>query len=336
MNPLKSIRYQLTLWFVGSLISLALFFYFVIHIFMWPSGEVYFVVLIILLGLIGSWLIYRVTASLTRLTTTIASISDKNLDQRITGLEGENEMGRLARAFNELLDRIHQAFERERQFIGDVAHELKTPLAVLSGTLENALTKDRSPEEYREVLAKSLDESRRLSSTFNNLLDLAWSEAPPKQQSNRRTNLSQLLTEVAEIAQGLAEAKAITVQQHLAESIYCTGNKDKLARAILNVIDNAIKFAPKNSHVTIRLEQQAGRALIHIEDEGPGIKAPERERIFERFYRSDVTNTTPGTGLGLALTKSIIRLHHGHIVVAPNTPQGSIFTITIPVTTSSS
>ena len=257
-------------------------------------------------------------------------ISSKNLENRITINQGKDEISELAITFNELLDRLNKAFKRERQFIGDVAHELKTPLSTLKSSFEVTLQKERSNEEYKRIIKGSINETDRLTKTLKDVLDLAWTEVPNESQKEL-FDLSEMMNEMIEIGQKLALKKQIKINFSIASNIKLDGFRDRLGRAILNIIDNAIKYTPNQGRINISLLKEKNNALITIKDNGQGIEESELNQIFDRFYRGSKTNKIFGAGLGLAIAKATIEIHRGAIQVKSRLNSGSIFTIALPL-----
>ena len=246
-------------------------------------------------------------------------------------IKGSDEISELAITFNELLDRLDKAFRRERQFIGDVAHELKTPVATLKGEIELALSKKRTNEEYQKAFGETLIDVNRLSTTIRNILDLAWIGADTAVMNNRQTDLTAVLTELTEIAVKLAAQKHITVTSSIARGVLVTGSEDKLSRAILNVIDNAIKYTPVHETISVNLHKNTSGATVEVTDSGAGISEKDLPHIFDRFYRGSKTAKTLGSGLGLAIAQGIIESHGGTISVASNVGKGTRVVITLPL-----
>lgn len=330
MKIFKSLRGKLFLWYVGSLLFLISYFLLFIHYRSVMYGLQILAALFVLLAVIQFFFIYKITHSITKLTSKMKTISDQNLQERVEGIKGEDEIGQLAKSFNNLLDRLSEAFAREKRFIGDVAHELKTPLATMKSSFEVALSKKRTNEEYESILKSAVAEADQLSSLLNNVLDLAWTEARSNREATR-VNLTELTKELSEIGQKLAVGKAIEVVTSIEPEIYTTGFKDKLARAILNIMENAVKYSPSGSRIEVILEKAPGKALINITDQGIGIKAEELPHIFDRFYRGSKTDKVLGSGLGLAIAKSIVNLHQGEIKVKSTPGKGSSFIIVLPL-----
>lgn len=298
---------------------------------MLPYSTEIFIVLIFLLALSGFYIVRRITSSLTDLTEQINLISSHNLDRRIKGIHSKDEIGNLAQAFNSLLERLNKAFKREQQFIADVAHELKTPLATQRSLLEVTLSKKRSNEEYVKALTDALRENNHISSTLKNVLDLAWSETALEQNGKHTFNFSDLMKDLCDIAEKMALSKGITVTCSITEGIHVKGFKDKLARAILNVIENAVKYTPEKGEIELEVIKKGHAALITIKDTGPGIAKADLPHIFDRFYRGSHTDKVFGSGLGLAITRSVISVHHGSVRVESTVGKGSAFFIELPL-----
>ena len=333
-KPVNSLIKKLFFWYVGSLALLAIFIVLVVHVFAFKNGFYFILLLFLTLALFGFIIIYKITESLTYLSSRMRMISSKNLDERVDGIDSHDEIGELAQTFNQLLDRLHLAFKREQQFIADVAHELKTPLATLRSTLEIALNQKRSEDEYRRTLKEAVQETNRVSTTLKNVLDLAWSETPMEQKNAVSFNLSELTEELFELAQKMALKKNIKVSGSFAKNIKIIGFKEKLGRALLNIIDNAIKYTPTKDKVEIVLKKNKNQATIEIKDNGIGISQKDIFHIFDRFYRGSAREKTFGSGLGLAIAKAIVNSHKGAIEVKSEIGKGTVFTINLPLVSS--
>lgn len=339
MNFSKSIRGRLIFWYLTSLISITAFFYFGIHIYALPYGNILFIILLFILALEGWFIVHKITDSLSRLSSKIETITSKNLDEKVTGIENGDEIGELARSFNKLLSRLKEAFLREQQFIGDVAHELKTPLATLRSSTEIALAKDRDKKEYQHVLAESLTDIDRLNKTLKNVLDLAWTEADQAKNLTKSVDLSELIEELREIAVKMATQKSIEVYSQIDKNIAVLGDKEKLSRSILNFLDNAIRYTPGGGRIEFTLNKKVNDVSIIIKDTGEGILAEDLPHIFDRFYRGAASSAyrgsksskTFGSGLGLAISQAIIKAHKGEIDVKSKVGQGTNFTIILPL-----
>lgn len=331
MRSLKTIRGKLFIWYAASLIAVTAFFYLAIHIFALPYGNLLFIVLLIILAVIGLLIIRKMTNKLISLSSKIKSITSNNLNEKITGIENEDEIGELAVSFNQLLERLDESFKRDRQFIGDVAHELKTPVTTLKSSIELALSKSRSTSEYKKALEENLIDVNRLSSTIRNILDLAWLGADNADFGERHFNLSNTALEIKEIAQKLALQKQIELKTDIDKNIEVSGVEDKILRAILNIVDNAISYTPNEGTVTIEFHKIKKQSVIKIKDTGVGIIKSEIPFIFQRFYRGSKTSKTLGSGLGLAIAQGIIKAHKGEIKITSRIGKGTTVTITLPL-----
>lgn len=326
----NSLRFRLFFWYILSLLFLGFFIILIVHIYKLPYSNYLLISVFLLLSIIGFIIIYKFTKSLTLLSSRMKSISSKNLEERITSIKRQDEIGELAETFNALLDRLDKAFKRERQFIGDIAHEMKTPLSTLISSFEVTLQNERSNEEYKKIIRESIGETNRLATTLKDILDLAWTEVPNEDQKEQ-FDLSEMLDELVEIGQKLALKKQIHITSSVSPNIKMIGFRDRLGRAVLNIIDNAIKYTTHNGKVKISLIKERNNALITIEDNGQGIEISELEHIFDRFYRGSKTNKVFGAGLGLAIARATISIHKGAIQVKSKLKTGSTFTIALPL-----
>lgn len=295
-----------------------------------------FLVLAIPTILGGYYLAVRAMQPITAISEKIKLITSENLNERVGNPHTGDEIEKLSVTFNNLLDRLHGAFQRERQFIGDLAHELKTPLSTQQSGIEVTLSKKRQEKEYEKALQEALIDAKRISGTLNNILDLAWSEADVAKKEGESFSLSEIMNEIKEIAGKLAYQKNITVEGEIKDNIFVFGKKDKLFRAILNLIDNAIKYTPAEGKVNINLSNNNDNAILKIKDNGLGIAKNDLPHVFERFYRGEKSDKSTGTGLGLAIAKSIITVHQGKIKVDNNETKGTLVTVILPIVKKSS
>lgn len=330
-NLFKSLRIRLLLWYIVSLLLLVFYFLLFIHYYHLLHGMIILAMLFIILAIAQFFVVYRLTKSITYLSSRIKQISSKNLGEKIEDMKGEDEISELATSFNNLLERLNEAFKREQQFIADVAHELKTPLSTQISSIEVTLSKQRDKDEYKKTIEGALVDAHQLSATLKNILDLAWSETPNEQKNKKKFNLSQLIEDLYEITQKMAIKKKIQVKLSTTKNVYVLGFRDKLARALLNLIDNAIKYSPVNGKVELLLEITPNKVLVTVSDNGEGMLGEDIPYIFDRFYRGKKTDKVFGAGLGLAIAKSIIILHRGDIKVKSSKGKGSTFIVVLPL-----
>lgn len=298
--------------------------------------------LLILLGLapvalsgagIGGWfLARRALAPVDTMVATARKISAEDLSQRLAAPERRDELGRLADVLNAMLARLEQSFTAVQHFSADAAHELRTPLTILKGELEVAIRTPQSAEEYQRVLTSCLEEVDRLSALVEDLLFLARSDSGNVSLPQTAVNLTNLLDDVFPALSALAEEAGVACTITPAPSLWIRGNESLLFRLVFNLGENAVKYTPAGGAVTLALKRGDDKAVLEVTDTGPGIAVEEQERIFDRFYRGDRARSRGGTGLGLALTRSIILVHGGQIAVDSILGKGSCFRVTLPLT----
>jgi len=286
---------------------------------------------VILTSLSGVFLVQLTLRPVDEMIETIHQITAENLKLRLTIPGTKDEIESLARTFNQMIARLDEAFTSQRQFMEDISHELKTPLSVLKGELEVTLKRIRSTQEYETALQSSLEEVNHLGQIVENLLTLARFDAKTTTLIAKPLDLSLLIKDTVEAIQVLAIQKNITLQFNSAHTVDIVADKNQLKRLFLNILDNAIKYTPPGGKISVDLRQQKDSAGIEISDTGIGIPESELPHIFDRFYRVDKSRSSAGFGLGLSIAQSIAMAHGGKIEARPNIPQGTIFTITLPV-----
>lgn len=267
---------------------------------------------------------------------TAQNISAQDLQQRLHYQGPQDEVGRLATTFDQMLDRIQAGFERERRFTGDAAHELRTPLTALKGQIGVTLSRVRSPGDYEAVLHDLEGQVDRLIRLSTDLLLLTRLEHSVQAKSFTPIPLDDLIGALLDQIAPLVESKHLTVITDLQAGLVVYGSVDLLIRLFLNLIDNAITYTPENGTITLRAARVTNQNRVSIGDTGPGIPAEHVEHIFERFYRVDsdrarrADGSTGGTGLGLAIAQEIALIHGGQITVESRAGQGCTFTVSLP------
>ncbi|MFJ3793974.1 ATP-binding protein [Kitasatospora sp. NPDC090091] len=256
----------------------------------------------------------------------VAAIGDRDLDRRVPEPRSDDEIARLAHTMNAMLDRLEAAGTRQRRFIADASHELRSPLTVLRTQLEIALTHPQ-PDVRTDLVAGALQDTERLQVLANDLLLLARLDATGHDRPDEPVNLTELVRTAA--APGAARAHPIAL--HAPEEITVTGNPLWLGRLLTNLLDNAQRHA--RSLVTVRLttDGTTGDVLLDVSNDGPRIEPADRERIFERFTRLDDARSRDegGTGLGLPIARDIAAIHGGTLI-AEDTPDGTTFRTRLP------
>jgi signal transduction histidine kinase len=227
------------------------------------------------------------------------------------------------------VQRIH---EQQKQFVSDVAHELRTPLSIMSGELEVALRKERTLEDYRQVLYSTKQETDRLIELSQNLLFLARADQGRQAIELEKVDITDLIGSIIARLQVESTDKEIAIRfEPEGEPTFVWGQPAMLRRLFFNLIDNAIQYTPSRGEIRISLATGKQYAQVRIRDTGVGIPPEDQEKIFDRFYRLDPSRSrTKGYGLGLAICKSIVELHHGSITVRSALGKGSTFTVILP------
>jgi heavy metal sensor kinase len=260
-------------------------------------------------------------------------ITDSNLHTRVQIGRAAEEMETLVASFNELLSRLDQSFEGMRRFVADASHELRTPISVIRGEADVALSAERTPEEYRESLAVILDESRRISRLVDDLLNLARADAGKVNLQPRDLYLNELLTDCCRSAQPLAGVRRIAIECRSGEDLPYRGDEDLLRRLVMNLLDNAIRYTPPGGRISAEVKPNGTAVRLRVSDTGVGIAPEDAAHIFERFYRAGESRSREdgGFGLGLAIVKWIAELHRGTVECASRLGRGSTFTVTLPI-----
>ncbi len=303
-------------------------------------GNLFFIFLFlipvaIVVSIGGGWfLASRSLKPVDGITRTARAITAHNLDQRIQHSGIDDELGRLAATFNEMISRLQLSFAQIQQFSSDASHELRTPLTIMRGEIELALrTKKYSPKEYRTILSSALEETVRMSAIIENLLSLAKADIGRPHANFTDVWLRPIIQELYEDSEMLAEHKCIKVTMGTLDDALIVGDVVRLRQLFLNLIDNAIKYTPENGAVEISLLRENGNAKVRVKDTGIGISVDESPKIFDRFYRVDKARSRElgGSGLGLSISKWIVDLHGGSISVESEIKKGSVFTVTLPL-----
>ena len=290
---------------------------------------------LLLSGAGGYFLAKRALHPIDRMTQTAQIISVNDLNQRIKYQGPVDAVGRLAQTFDTMLDRLQTAFERQRRFTGDAAHELRTPLAALKGRIGVTLSQPRQPEMYVETLQEMEGQVDRLVRLSNDLLFIARLEQGQMARRLEWIDVADFLAAVVDQIRPLAAAKSITLTETIPGGLRLRGDMDLLIRLFLNLLDNAVKYTPENGRVAIRAVQHKAALQVIITDSGPGIAAEHLPHLFERFYRvenarSRIDPNGGGAGLGLAIAYEIARAHGGTLQVASYPDQGTAFTAEFP------
>lgn len=282
----------------------------------------------------GWWLAGRALAPVRAMAEAANRIEAENLSERLPEPPHRDELGQLARTFNQLLDRLQAAFQRERRFTADVAHDLRTPLALMKSSIGVALNRPRSAEELRATLLEADGQIDRLAGLLDAALMLARVDSGQLQESFAPLNLSELLTDLAESTGAYAEEERhLSFSSMIAADLWVRGDRDHLTRLFLNLLENAIQYTPAGGAIRLTAAAEGEQVVVAVEDTGIGIAAEDLPHVFDRFYRADQARSTGDgqhAGLGLSIAQVIARAHGGEITAQSTVGQGSRFTVRLP------
>ena len=281
----------------------------------------------------GNFLIYKSFAPVEEILEKLKNINASDLSARLKTTNKQDEINQLASEINNLLKRLELSFERISQFSSDASHELKTPLTIIKGELEIALRKDRSVEEYKEALRTSLDEVIVIEQSINDLLFLAKNEKDITIDNIEDIYFDEIIDESINEVKNFAKLNDIKINFLLEDTIEYKGYSNLLKIALKNVLKNAIQFSHHNSQIIVKSYKNDSFFNISVEDFGIGIAKNEKNKIFEKFYRTDKSRNknSGGTGLGMSILKKIVDIHKGKIEIESTENIGTIITISFPI-----
>ncbi len=282
---------------------------------------------------------YRVAGKalnpLTAMTNLTEQITATRLSSRIPVENPHDEFGRMARVLNGLLGRLEEAFQKLQRFTSDVSHELRTPLTAMRSVGEVGLQHHHSDAEYKDIIGSMLEEVARLTSMIDTLLTISHADSGSVALNRTVFPIMELVEESVGVVGVLAEDKKQTISIAGDNALSVSADRGFLRMAIINLLDNAVKYSPAGSAIHVRLEPSKEERTVKLEiaDEGPGIPISEAGRVFDRFYRLDEGRTREegGAGLGLAIAKWSVEAHGGEILLDSEPGKGSAFTIRLPL-----
>lgn len=261
----------------------------------------------------------------------IDRIGEQTLDRRIESEKQPRELGRLADAFNQMLDRLLKSLSARQELLSKVSHELKTPVTVIRSHCDVYLQKERPPAEYAEALKIIRETADAMGRKIRSLLNMAQVESDLIKGSGfRLLALDDCLRKARVTIEPLARERRVEIGEQIAPGLTILGHAERLVEAFSNLLENAVKYNQRGGTVAINAERQTDRIQIRIEDSGCGIEPDEIDQVFQRFYRGSGTSHTEGTGLGLFLVKKIIEANRGRIEIDSRKGVGTTFIISLP------
>jgi heavy metal sensor kinase len=280
----------------------------------------------------GVFLAGRALSPIDRITRLAQRISAEDLSQRLDLAPADDEVGRLARTFNDMIARLDAAFRRQRQFTADASHELRTPLTAVKGQVEVALSRPRDAVAYRHVLQGVNEEADRLIRLVGSLLTLARADAREIAIAAEPVDVGELIASAVEQVRPAAQERGVIVGLESGDQLVLQADQDLLLQLLLNLLDNALKHTERGGTVSAGWSGDGASARLWVRDTGAGIAAEHHERIFERFYRVDKARSREagGAGLGLSISRWIAGVHGGTISVESAPGRGATFSVVLP------
>ncbi len=291
-----------------------------------------FLIMTVFIAGIGFWMLSAALKPVDVICGEAGEISKgEDLSKRLTLPQTRDEMYRLTIEFNQMFDRLEDSFEAEKQFSSDVSHELRTPLSVIRSQCEYMLGEAKTEEEAGEIRV-ILNQAEKMIQLITQLLTISRCERGGEYFQKQEFNFSFMAEMVVDTLQEMAEEKQIELSADIEENLKIIGEETLLMRMLMNLIENAIYYGKEHGFVKVKIRQDGDRICGSVQDNGIGIAEENLDKIWKRFYREDKSrsNTTNGTGLGLAMVKWIVQLHHGEIKVFSEKGAGSEFVFYIP------
>ena len=287
-------------------------------------------------GLAGYRMARTALEPLDKMALRAATITASDLDLRLPVENPNDELGRMARIFNDLLARLQSSFETLKRFTADASHELRTPLSSIRSVGEVGLQRLHTPEEYRDTIGSMLEEVTRLTEMVDGLLSISRAEAGQVVLHRTTFSLLVLAQDVVALLGLLAEEKGQQIQIEGDGELSVNADRFVLQRGLANIVENAIKYGPTSSEISILIAKAGNYVDVSIEDRGEAIPEELREKIFERFFRIEVSRSREagGSGLGLAIAKWAIEVNGGSVSLLPGRHGGNLFLLRIPAQSS--
>jgi heavy metal sensor kinase len=278
----------------------------------------------------GAFLAFRALRPIRHLISAARSVGPGRMDARVPSPQTGDELDELATLFNGMLEKIETLINGMRDSLDNVAHDLRTPITRFRGTAEMALQSDQNLGICQEALADCIEESERMLTMLDTLMDISEAETGVMKLDLKRVNVSALIEGVVELYRYVAEDKGIIVRSKSSKDLSLTADPNRMRQILANLLDNAIKYTPSGGRIDIEAHQGEEKIVILVKDTGIGIQPEELPRIWDRLYRCDQSRSQKGLGLGLSLVKAVVQAHKGQIEVFSEPGKGSTFKIYLP------
>jgi heavy metal sensor kinase len=278
----------------------------------------------------------RATAPLQEIIATTRTLHPARLDERLVLRQTGDELDQLSAQINKFLDQIADHLQRHREFVANAAHELRSPLSALTALVDVALSRERSPAEYQDLLTTVHDECRQLAKLTSQLLLLAESDAGMLERHKQPVPLNEVVGSAVDMFAGAAEAKGVRLSYEAEPNLSVLAESTRLRQVVNNLLDNAVKYTPSGGHVRVELRQDAasGQVVLRVSDTGVGIPPADLPYVFDRFYQVERSrhheSVMHGTGLGLSICRAIITAYGGTVSITSQLGEGTTVTVALP------
>lgn len=295
--------------------------------------EVFGIVIFLLVGFSfggGALLAIRALRPIRHLIETVRSIGAGKLESRVPSPNTGDELDELVRLFNGMLEKIETLIRGMRASLDNVAHDLRTPMARLRASAEQALGSGQNIDVYREALADCVDESDQILKMLNVLMDISEAETGTMKLDLQVVDLTKIIEETVEVYHYLAEEKDITIETNAPKNLLLKVDASRVRQVIGNLLDNAIKYTPDGGRIDLKAYTEGNYTILTVTDSGVGITPEDLPKIWDRLFRGDQSRSRRGLGLGLSLVKAVVEAHGGRVEAKSNTNTGSTFTVYLP------
>ncbi len=344
-----SVAFRLTIWYAGffaaSLLGALLLFYLIPlrnspgishhalselreqfrHYFGTPL-----IIIIAISAGVGWFMAKRALKGVEEVTQAAVDITNGALDKRVPLKGGQDEIDRLANAFNIMVERVQSLIGQMKEITENIAHDLRSPITRMRGVAEAALTSGVLAGEQTLLAGTVIEECDRLLGMINATLDISEAESGLMKLDIQSVDLAMVLHDVCDLFQPSAESGNVEIVVNTPESVYIQGDLKKLQRVFSNLVDNAIKYTPPGGSVETTAREIDDHVVVIVRDTGQGISSVDLPHVFDRFFRGEKSRSTPGNGLGLSLARALTLVHRGTITVTSRPGDGTEFTVTLP------